>query len=131
MRALRFLLHAFSYLFHFVLAVFLLGIAVVARGSHSASFDLPMIPWVSGAGQVPFLLIAAPIGIAVVLLAVRGRARALFTIYALFVWITALWGFFLGPYNFGGWDGFHTAVCFTLGATVAAIGAISQLKPLR
>lgn len=131
MRALRFILHSYSYLFHLLLALFLLGIALVAALVGNGSFDLPMIPWVSSKSLVPFLLIATTVGIAAVALAVLGKVRALFTVWTLFVLATVIWGFFLSSYSYAGMDEFRGALWMLAGAAVAAVGGVSQLKPLK
>ena len=131
MRALRFLLHTYSYLFHLVLALFLFGIAFVAWVTHAGNFDLPMIPWATGTKLIPFLLIAAPIGILSVVLAVTGRLRTLFAVWTIFVLISVFWGFFFGTYSYAGMDPFQTALWFAGGTLLAMLGGISQLKPLR
>lgn len=116
MRALRFLLHTYSYLFHLVLALFLFGMAFVAWVTRAGNFDLPMVPWATGTKLIPFLLIVAPIGIISVALAVTGRLRSLFAVWTIFVLISVIWGFFLGAaYSYQGMDTFQTALWFAAG----------------
>ncbi len=131
MRALRFLLHYYSYLFHLLLALFLFAVAFVAWLSGTSNFNLDMIPWASGANLVCFLLIAAPIGILSVVLAYAGRLRVLFALWTLFVLVTVIWGFFLSSYSYSGMDEFHNALWFLAATILAALGGVSQSRSLK
>ena len=131
MRALRFLLHSYAYLFHLILAIFLFGVALVGWLSGTGTFDLGMIPWASGTRLIYFLLAVTPIGILSVFLAYSGRLRTLFAVWTLFVLVTAVWGFFLSSYSFYGMEDFQTVLWFVAAVLVAALGGLSQLKPLK
>lgn len=131
MLALRFLLHTYAYLFHLILAIFLFGIALVGWLSGTGNFELGMIPWASGARLVCFLLVAAPIGILSVLLAYTGRLRSLFAVWTLFALVTAVWGFFFSSYSYNGMEDFQTVLWFVAAVLMAALGGLSQLKPLK
>lgn len=130
MRALRFLLHYYAYLFHLILALFLFAIAFIGWISGAGNFNLDMIPWASGTNLICFLLIATPIGILSVVLAYKRRFRILFTLWTFFVLITVIWGFFLGPYSYDGMDDFQNALCFLAATILAALGGVSQLRSL-
>jgi hypothetical protein len=130
-RALRFLLHVYAYLFHLVLALFLLGMAVVAWLARSSNFSLGMIPWYSGASLVRFLVITSLVGVLAVGLAASGRFRPLFALWTLFVLGMVVWGFFIGPYSYAGFEEFQTALWMLAGAVVAAAGGLSQLRPVK
>ncbi len=130
MYALRLLLHAYSYLFHLVLALLLFGVAVVGKITGTTSFDLAMIPWYSGKEQIPFLLIATGIGLLSIILAVLGKVRFLFALWTAFVLVSMVWGFFFGPYHFEGEDEFKSTLWLTGGAVLAFLGGLSQLRPL-
>lgn len=131
MRALRFLLHVYAYLFHLVLALFVLGMALVAWLARSSTFSLGVIPWYSGASLVRFLVITSVVGLLAVVLAASGRFRLLFALWTLFVLGMVVWGFFIGPYSYAGFDEFQTALWLFAAAVVAAAGGLSQLRPVK
>jgi len=123
----RILLHIYSYLFHLALALFLTGIAVVAKIADAPNFDLAMLPG-SDARLVNYLFWVNLAAIVSVILAILGKLRWLYPIYGIAVFALAVRGFFLSPYSFDGMDPFKQAIWFTLGALVAMLGSISQVR---
>lgn len=122
---MRGLLRAFGYVYHLILALFALGVAVVALGSRSVTLQLEMLPW--GIGSSPFwLMLAALIGLVSVAAAVTGKTRILYAVYTLAVLVILVRGLFLGPYTFGAVMEWTTALWLLLGALLAAIGAFSS-----
>jgi hypothetical protein len=125
--ALRALMRVFSYLFHGLLALFLLAIALLALSSGQA-LQLDMLPW-EGRTLTYWLLGAALVGLASVILAVWGKWRPLFFLWSLVVLAGIVRGFFLSHYHFAGPPEFHNALYLTGGALIAAFGAWFQLRP--
>ena len=76
MGAVKTLLRMFSYLYHGLLALFLLLVSALALGSGAASLHLDMLPW-SGATLAWILLAASLFGLIALLLAIAARSRAL------------------------------------------------------
>jgi hypothetical protein len=116
----------FSYLFHAVLALFLMGIAAVSLAS-GQPLHLTMLP-LEGAALAPWLLCAAFIGLISVALAIARRWRGLFLLWSLLVLLVCIQGFFFSHYHFGGSPAFHHALLWVGGSLIAVCGAWSQLR---
>lgn len=127
MAALRVLMRVFSYLFHGLLTLFLLGIALVALSS-GQSLQLPMLPW-QGQTLTWWLLCGALAGLASVILAIFRKWRPLFFLWSLAVLVLMARGFFFSHYYFAGPPEFHRALYLTGGALIAAFGAWFQSRP--
>jgi hypothetical protein len=119
------LLRIYSYLYETILALFLLGLAVVAIQSHN--INLGMLPW-KGHTLVHWLLGGALFGLLSILLAWMGKVRFLFLLYSLAVCGLMVRGYFLSGYVFSGKDEFRTALWLTVGALLAILGAWSQFR---
>jgi hypothetical protein len=115
----------YSYLFHGLLALFMLGISAVAMAS-GAALHLDMLPW-SGETGTHVLLGAGVFGILVLLLALKGTLRFLFFLWSLVVFGMLVKGFFLGPFQFDGTAGFKGVALLTFGALLAIFGAWFQM----
>jgi len=124
-------MRVFSYLFHGLLTLFLLGISLVALSS-GQSLQLEMLPW-QGQALTYWLFGAALVGLALVILAIRRKWRPLFFLWSLAVLATMARGFFFSHYYFAGPPEFHRALYLTAGALIAALGAWFQVRrePLR
>jgi hypothetical protein len=109
----------YSYIFHGLFALFMLGISGIAMAS-GTPLHLDMLPWTGPAGT-HILMAAGAIGIVVILLALKGTFRFLFFLWSLAVFAMLVKGFFLSPYQFDG--GFKAAALLTLGALLAILGA--------
>lgn len=131
MAALRALMRVFSYLFHGLLTLFLLGISFVALSS-GQPLQLEMLPW-QGQALTWWLFGAALAGLASVILAICRKWRPLFFLWSLAVLAMLARGFFFSRYYFAGPPEFHRALYLTGGALIAAFGAWFQLRrePLR
>ena len=134
-----FLLRSYSYLYHLVLALFLLGLSLVVILSHSHTeggshatleLKLGMLPWKGGA-LTHWLLGAGLLGLLSIVLAWTGKFRFLFVLYALAVFGMMLRGYFVSDYTFSGKDEFRTAIWLTAGALLAIFGAWSQFRKKR
>src|SRR5437660_7385585 len=120
------LARVYSYLYHVILALLLLGISLVAILSHSNTLNLGMLPW-KGSELTYWLLGAALFGLLSILLAWVGKLRFVFLLYALAVFGMMFRGYFLGPYSFSGKYEFQMAILLTAGALLAIPGAFLQL----
>ena len=131
MAALRALMRVFSYLFHLLLTLFLLAISCVALSS-GQPLQLEMLPW-QGQTLTWWLLGAALVGLASVILAICRKWRPLFFLWSLAVLAMLARGFFFSHYYFAGPPEFRGALYLTAGALVAVVGAWFQLRrePLR
>ena len=74
------LLRLYSYLYHLALALFLLGLSLVALIS-SNTLKMPMLPW-TGTDLNWWLLWGSILGIASIVLAITGMFRYLFPLWA-------------------------------------------------
>jgi hypothetical protein len=124
------LLRIFSYLYHFVLALFLLGLSLVAIASNSHTLNLGMLPW-KGSALTGWLFGVGLLGLLSVLLALAGKLRFLFLLYSLAVFGMMLRGYFVSGYTFSGKDEFRMAIWLTAGALVAIFGSWSQFRKKR
>ena len=125
--ALKFLLRAFSYLFHLGLSVFLAGIGAVGWLSGSDSFQLAMVPWWSGKALIRMLVLGGAAGIMVTVMAMRGRFKLLFALWTTGVLAAVVSGFFFSHFTFEGASGFQEALCFTAAAGAAWLGGMQQM----
>jgi hypothetical protein len=124
--ALRAVVRIFSYLFHAVLALFLLAISVVALSS-GQSLQLQMLPW-QGRSLDYWLFFSALFGLITVVLAILRKWPPLFFLWSLAVFTMMVRGFFFGHYLFRGRPDVHRALLLTAGALVALFGAWFQLR---
>jgi hypothetical protein len=117
------ILRLYSYLFHFVLALFLLGISAIALTSHS-SLSLGMFPW-TGETLTRYLFYGSLLGLVSLLLAITGIFRYLFPVWALVVLVLMMRGFLLMPYQFSGKDEFNRVLFLIAGALLAFLGSLT------
>ena len=115
MSVLAMIMKLFSYLFHFFLALGMLGLSMVAITSGNHNLRLGVA------------------GIALVALALRGTLRILFLVWAVAALVMLTRGFFFSPMVFDGWAGFQWAMLVLLAALVAAVGAwfVFRTSPAR
>ena len=121
------LLRIYSYLYHTALALLLVGMSLVAVASRSHSLQLGMLPW-KGRELTYWLLGVGLAGLLSVFLALIGKLRFLFLLYAIGIFAMMLRGYFLGVYGFSGKDEFRFAVLLTAGALLAVFGAWSRFR---
>ena len=111
------ILRLFSYVFHLVLTVFLVGIAIIAATSHQP-LNLRMLPF-SGESVVHDVLLLGVIGFLVTILALTNIFRYFFPIWAAAIAYLTVRGYFFSGYVFANPNDFKTA----LWLTIAAVGA--------
>jgi hypothetical protein len=122
--AVKTLLRLFSYLFHGLLALFLMAVAGLALASGAPSLRLDMLPW-TGSTLVYVVFAGAALGLVTVLLALGSKWRILFLLWSLTVAVLLVRGYFFSGYHFEG--GVSTALALTAGSLLAVLGACSQL----
>ena len=129
MAALKALLRFFSYLFHGLLALFLLAISGLALSS-GVDLHLGMLPW-TGDTLIRYVLFGSLAGLFIVILAMRGILRFLFLLWALVIAYLMIKGYWFSTYRFEGLE-YQTAAWLTGGALLALPGAFQlRGKPRR
>lgn len=126
MEAVKALMRLFSYVFHALLALFLISISALALTSGADSLQLDMLPW-SGTTLAYVLFFAAIVGLLAVLLAIAGKLRPLFFIWALVVAGFMVKGFVFSTYHFREGE-VKPAVYLIVAALIALPGAWFQLR---
>jgi len=101
LRVFGVLFRIYSYLYHLILALFLVGIATVAIVSQGGSLNLGMLPW-KGRELLHWILGAGLFGLLSIVLAWSGKLRFLFLLYSLAVFGMMLRGYFLGATSSAG-----------------------------
>ena len=125
--AIDFLLRIFSYLYHFALSVFLVGLAMVAYLAGKELVLGSLLPW-EGVSLNRWVMILGLVGIVMVVLSVLGILRPLFPLWTLFAFVMMFRGFFMTSYVFAGEDAFRGAVHLTIGAFGAFLSSLVVLK---
>jgi hypothetical protein len=119
------LLRVFSYLFHTILCLYLLGVWLVAHGIHSVP-KLGFVPF-SDEQMLTGILALSLAGLISTALAVTGIFRFLFPIWTIVLLWLMVRGYFFSGYTFAGADAFRSAVLLAIGALVAFLGGLSVL----
>lgn len=122
MGAVKALLRWFSYLYHGLLALFLLAVSVMALSSGAASLRLEMLPW-QGATLAWTLLFTSLIGLASIMRSIRRGRGGLLFLWSLVVAFMLVKGYLFSSYRFAPGTGVATAVYLVLGSCLALIGA--------
>jgi hypothetical protein len=120
-------LRLYSYLYHSILCLFLLGLGIIATIGGAHNLSLGMLPW-KGAELTHWVLILAISGLVSVLLAVTGVFRYLFPLWCLIVVIMMIRGFFLSPFAYSGPDQFRAVVWLVVGAIGAFLSSLQLFK---
>jgi hypothetical protein len=125
--AVKTLLRLFSYLYHGLLALFLLLVSALALASGARSLHLDILPW-SGATLAWVLLAASLFGLAAVLLAITRSVPVPFFLWSLVVAAMLLKGYVFSSFRFAAGVGVHTAIYLVLGSWLALLGAWFALR---
>ena len=126
MGVLSALLRFISYLFHGLFALLLLALGtVLTLANAGSSVRLEMLPW-SGSTAIWVVLLGGLFGLFTVIMAVRGKLRPLFFLWALLVTIYLVKGYFLSSYHFTP-EEFKNVVYLVVGSLIALLGAFTQL----
>jgi hypothetical protein len=116
----------FGFVFHLVLALFLLALGVMSLISgHDLRLD--MLPWKEGP-LTWWVLGGALVGLLAVILAYTRKVRFLYPVWALIVAVLMIRGFFLSPYIFNGRNDFLYTVGLTLVAILVFVASVRELK---
>lgn len=124
------LLRIFSYLFHLLLALFLLGVSVISLLSGGHNLHLGMLPW-AGAQLTWSLVVCSLFGLICVAAALLGKVRPLYFLYTLAVMVMIVRGYFVSGYTFSTQDEFRFALYLSGGAFLAMLGSWSQWRRKR
>ena len=127
---LRSIERIFSYVYHLALGLFLFVVGAIALFSSGTTVTMKMLPW-EGSALTYCVLLGGLIGLLSLALAVTGKLRLLFRLWAIAVVVLMAYGFFFTNYGFRGAGDFFQAVLLTLGALVALIGAMRNPKRKR
>ena len=127
MSAVKALFRFYSYLFHAILALFLITLSGVTMASGAPNLNLGMLPW-TGPTLVHVLLFGSLFGIVAILLAMRGIMvfRVLFLLWALAVVYFLLKGYIFSGYRFSPEE--FTRACWLTGGAILALPGAFQLR---
>jgi hypothetical protein len=123
---LKAIMRYFSYLFHTLLALFLIAVSGLATASGAGDLRLGMLPW-TGDTLERVVLIGSIAGLIIVVLAMRGILRILFLIWSFLVFVLLVKGYIFSGYKFQPHE-FRTAAYLIGAAFLALIGAWFQLQ---
>lgn len=122
MEFLKLVVRYFSYVFHIVLAIFLIAISGLSLASDIPSLSFGMLPW-TGATLSYILLGAGLLGLVSVILAMRGSLRVLLLIWSAVVAVMLVKGYIFSGYKFLGPKSFQTAAYLIVASLLAVVGA--------
>jgi hypothetical protein len=120
------ILRVYSYLFHFLLCLFLVGMAILSMMS-PGRLRLDVLPW-TGQDLTRWMLWGSIAGIFTIVLAVTGIFRYLFPLWALAVLVLMVRGYLLQPYTFEGKEPFYQALWLIGGALLAFLASLTLFR---
>lgn len=116
----------YSYLYHLVFTLFLLGLSVTALTSHN-TLKMPFLPW-SGEPLTQWLLWGSLTGLLSIALAATGIFRFLFPLWALAMLVVLVRGFILQPYGFEDRQTFNQIMWLIGGAVLAFLASLTLFR---
>jgi hypothetical protein len=125
-RAIGLLLSIFSFAFHAVLSLVMVALAGVSLTSGEA-LRLEQVPG-EGATAAYWLLAGFVIGGLSTLFGALGKARLLFLVWTVVVFLVMVRGYIFSAYTFEGMDHFRISVLIMAGAFVAMLGGFAQWR---
>ena len=127
------LLRLFGYVFIGGLCLAMIGLAAVVLLSGSNNFTLDMIPWWTGRELAKWILCAGLAGLAITVLAARGRLPLLMLLCTATVLGVMVYGYYLTNLKYDNWEHFRTSLNMTGAALASFAGAVTGLfvKPRR
>jgi hypothetical protein len=128
MAILNALLRYYAYLYHFLSAAFLAGLGLVAYLTGVHNLNTGGMMKLSGVQLSQCLIGIGVTGIVVVVLAVLGRFRFLFPIYATLAAFTMFRWFFASGYSFGTKEAFQGGLLYFAGAAGAMLCSFLDLR---
>ena len=117
----------YSYIFHGLLALFLIAVSGMALAVSPSSLHLDMLPW-TGSTLTYVVFFGGLFGLLTVVLAILRKLPALFFIWSLVVTVMMIKGYIFSSYGFDP-GGFWTAVALIVGSLIAIAGPWSQMRP--
>jgi len=124
------IMRVYSYLYHLILALLMLGVSVVVMAGGIDNLRLGMLPW-TGRSLTQALLWGGIIALLAVLLAITGWFRFLFPIWALVAFVMLVRGYLLGSYSFSSRSEFQWVLLLIFGALLAFFGSLTVFRPSR
>lgn len=125
MDVIKALLRFISYLYHGLLCLILMGLSGVAFLGGGPRLQMEMLPW-TGPTLLCVMFCGGLAGLAILGLAIAGRLRPLFFLWALLVTVLMVKGYLLGSYHFS--PGEFSGVLYLIGGSlIALIGAALQM----
>jgi len=122
---IRALLRFYSYLFHGLLALFLIAISGLAMASDAPNLHLDMLPW-RGSTLLHVLFFGSFAGLLTLILALYGTLRFLFFLWSLVVAVLLVKGYVFSGYRFAPGE-LKTAAWLMALAWIAVLGAWFQM----
>jgi len=116
------LLRFVSYVYHGLLCLGLLLLALLALLTGAPSLKLEMLPW-TGPTLIKVLLFGSLAGLLILILALRGTLRFLFFLWSLAVVVLIVRGYFLGGYRFSPGEPRDVLYLFG-GSLIALLGSV-------
>ncbi len=126
MEALKALMRIYSYVFHGFLTLLLIALSGAALALGAETLQLGMLPW-TGRTLIYVMFFGGLVGLASVILAVRGKLRFLFLLWSLVVVVVLIKGYIFSNYHFPT-PGWGNAKYLIPGSLLAIIGAWFQLR---
>ena len=117
----------YSYIFHGLLALFLIAVSGMALAVSPQSLHLDMLPW-TGSTLTYVVFFGGLFGLLTVVLAILRKLPSLFFIWSLVVTVMMIKGYIFSGYGFEP-GGFSTAVELIVGSLIAIAGAWYQMRP--
>jgi hypothetical protein len=113
-----------SAVYHGILGLFCFGVGALAYATNmGSSLKLTMMPWFSGPWLSAWLLGLGAVGICLAALFFLGKLKPVFLLWAIFVLVTMVYGYFSGAHVFANRTEAWNAVYLCVGALIALIGA--------
>ena len=125
MEVVKVLLRFFSYLFHGILALFLVAVSGLTLASGGQSLHLGMLPW-TGSTLTRVVFFGSIGGLVTLVLAIRGWLRVLFFIWSLGAVVLLVKGYIFSGYHFGAGEA-RTAGYLMIAALLSLAGAWFQM----
>lgn len=131
MRFLVSILRVFSYGYHILLGLLLLGVGAVGKFSEAhTSFSTPVLPG-EGDTQVSYALAFGLTALGTVALSVLANFRPPFILWTLAAVVLFFRGFFWAPYYFSDMEDFKFTLWLFGGAVLAFIGTLPAVEKRR
>jgi hypothetical protein len=119
----------YSYVFHGLLALFLIAASGTALATGAGSLHLDMLPW-TGATLTYIVFFGGLFGLLTVALAILQKMPVLFFVWSLVVALIMIKGYIFSGYGFDPGE-FTTAVELIVGALIAIAGPWLQMRSPR